>query len=308
MKKLGKYEIIKELGRGAMGVVYLASDPTIGRKVALKTITAGLAENPELLERFNREARAAGQLQHLNIVTIFELGEENKMPFIAMELLDGSSLEHLISEKREIPLVEKVGYFVQVCRGLAYAHENGVVHRDIKPANIQLTSKNVIKILDFGIARVMAASKTQTGMMMGTVAYMSPEQVRGDHVDGRSDIWSVGVTFQEFMSGVRPFTADNIAAVMFNIVTQEPKPLSSLVPDAPPELDAVMMRIFKKQAADRYQTLDDVLLDLEPVHKKLQQSGVAQILTQSKQLLETGEFQKAHDMLRSALRIDAANR
>jgi serine/threonine-protein kinase len=313
MKKLGKYEIIRELGRGAMGVVYLARDPLIDRQVALKTITAGLAENPELLARFYREAQAAGKLQHPNIVNVYELGEENKTPYIAMEFLDGDSIEHLISHKSQVPLVQKVSYFVQVCRGLAYAHQYGVVHRDIKPANIMLkkdevTKQEVIKVVDFGIARVMAASKTQTGMMMGTVAYMSPEQVRGDHVDGRSDIWSVGVTFQEFVTGVRPFTADNIAAVMFNIVTQDPKPISFFLPDVPADLDAVMARIFKKQVNERYQTLDDVLLDLEPVYRKLQEAGVGQSVIQAKELLETGDFQKARDLLRSAAQLDPSNR
>ncbi|MBI3484600.1 MAG: protein kinase, partial [Acidobacteria bacterium] len=306
LKKLGKYEIIEELGRGAMGVVYKARDPLIGRLIALKTITAGLADNQELLQRFYREAQSAGGLQHPNIVTVHDLGEENQTPYIAMEFIEGTSLEALIQKKAPIPLSQKVGYIVQACRGLGYAHQRGVVHRDIKPANIMLTSEGVVKIVDFGIARVMAASKTQSGLFIGTVAYMSPEQVRGEHVDGRSDIWSVGVMFYELLTYVRPFAADNMAAMMFNIVSQETKPLREVLPQASAELEAALQKILKKETDDRYQSMEEVLLDLEPIHKRLQSDIVGELVTQGQQLIDTGDYAQARDVLRQAAQLDTA--
>ncbi len=289
-----------------MGVVYKARDPLIGRLIALKTITAGLADNQELLQRFYREAQSAGGLQHPNIVTVHDLGEENQTPYIAMEFIEGTSLESVIQKKAELPISQKVGYIVQVCRGLGYAHQRGVVHRDIKPANIMLTSDAVVKIVDFGIARVMAASKTQSGLFIGTVAYMSPEQVRGEHVDGRSDVWSVGVMFYELLTYVRPFAADNMAAMMFNIVSQETKPLRQLLPQAPAELEAVLQKILKKETDDRYQSMEEVLLDLEPIHKKLQSDIVGDLVVQGQQLIDTGEYIKARDVLRQAASLDTA--
>jgi tetratricopeptide (TPR) repeat protein len=306
LKKLGKYEIIEELGRGAMGVVYKARDPLIGRLIALKTITAGLADNQELLQRFYREAQSAGGLQHPNIVTVHDLGEENQTPYIAMEFIEGTSLESIIQKKAPLPLSQKVGHIVQVCRGLGYAHQRGVVHRDIKPANIMLTAEGVVKIVDFGIARVMAASKTQSGLFIGTVAYMSPEQVRGEHVDGRSDIWSVGVMFYELLTYVRPFAADNMAAMMFNIVSQETKPLREVLPQASAELEATLQKILKKETDDRYQSMEEVLLDLEPIHKRLQSDIVGELVTQGQQLVDAGDYAQARDVLRQAAQLDTA--
>jgi len=290
-----------------MGVVYKARDPLIGRLVALKTITAGLADNQELLQRFYREAQSAGGLQHPNIVTVYDLGEENQMPYIAMEFIEGTSLENVIQKKEAISLSQKLGYVVQVCRGLGYAHQRGVVHRDIKPANIMMTKEGVVKIVDFGIARVMAASKTQSGLFIGTVAYMSPEQVRGEHVDGRSDIWSVGVMFYELLTWVRPFAADNMAAMMFNIVSQEPKPLRELLPDASAELEAVLHKILRKETPERFQSMEEVLLDLEPIYKRLQSDVVGQLVVESQQLIEGGDFIKARELLRQAAQLDTAH-
>src|ERR1700738_2760618 len=172
VNKLGKYELIQELGRGAMGIVYRARDPIINRLVALKTITKGVAEDPSMLQRFYREAQAAGGLQHPNIVTIYEMGEENGVPFIAMEYLEGESLDAVLGKKAQMPLAQKLGYVVQVCRALSYAHQHGIVHRDIKPANIVVTRGGVVKVVDFGIARIIDTAKTQTGGLLGTLAYM----------------------------------------------------------------------------------------------------------------------------------------
>ena len=173
MKKLGKFEIVEKVGQGAMGIVYKARDPLIGRLVALKTITTGLAEDSSQLERFYHEAHSAGALQHPNIVTIYELGEEDHTPYIAMEYLSGQSLDKLIENRQELPLSQKIGYISYVCRALAYAHKQGVVHRDIKPANVMVTTEGTVKVVDFGIARIAETSKSQTGLVIGTLGYMS---------------------------------------------------------------------------------------------------------------------------------------
>jgi serine/threonine-protein kinase len=306
--KLGKYEIIEELGRGAMGVVYKAKDPLIGRLVALKTITSGLAEQPEMLERFYREAQAAGGLAHPNIVTIFDLGEEQKTPYIAMEFLEGISIEKIIEESHPLPMSQRIGYIVQVCRALDYAHKRGVVHRDIKPANIVVTKDDTIKVVDFGIARLVDTSRSQTGLLIGTVNYMSPEQVRGERVDGRSDIFSVGVMFYELLSGQRPFSGANFTAVMLAIISQEAKPVSTLVENIPPDLDAFFSKILKKDINERYQTMEEALMDLEPVHKKMQSESVSVMVKQTEQLIAERKLEEARDLLRQALLVDSTNR
>jgi serine/threonine-protein kinase len=306
--KLGKYEIIEELGRGAMGVVYKAKDPLIGRLVALKTITSSLAEQPEMLERFYREAQAAGGLAHPNIVTIFDLGEEQKTPFIAMEFLEGISIEKIIEENHPLPMSQRIGYIVQVSRALDYAHKRGVVHRDIKPANIVVTKDDTIKVVDFGIARLVDTSRSQTGLLIGTVNYMSPEQVRGERVDGRSDIFSVGVMFYELLSGQRPFSGANFTAVMLAIISQEFKPVSTLVEHIPPELDAFFVKILKKDINERYQTMEEALMDLEPVHRKMQVESVAGMLKSCEQLIQEKKLEEARDLLRQTLLVDSANR
>jgi serine/threonine-protein kinase len=308
MNKLGKYEIIEELGRGAMGVVYRARDPLIGRLVALKTITTGLAEQPEMLERFYREAQAAGGLAHPNIVTIYDLGEEQKTPYIAMEFLEGISLEKIIEENHPLPLSQKVGYIVQVCRALDYAHKRGVVHRDIKPANIVVTGDGTIKVVDFGIARLVDTSRSQTGLLIGTVNYMSPEQVRGERVDGRSDIFSVGVMFYELLSGQRPFTGANFTAVMLAIISQEHKPVTSLAPSVPEEMNEVFARFLKKDVSERYQMMEEALLDLEPLHRKMQRETVTEMVKRTEELISQKKMEEARDVLRQALLVDATNR
>jgi serine/threonine protein kinase len=190
LKNLGKYEVLGELGRGAMGIVYRARDPMINRFVALKTITTGVADDPALLERFYREAQSAGGLQHPNIVTIYDLGQAGAHPYIAMELVEGENLEQLIARRAELPVTVKLDYAMQACRAFDFAHKRGIVHRDIKPGNVMVSKEGTVKVVDFGIARILETSRTQTGMLIGTFAYMSPEQYHGEHADERSDIWS----------------------------------------------------------------------------------------------------------------------
>ncbi len=191
-----------------MGVVFKARDPLIGRLVALKTIALAASQSEDLRERFYREAQAAGGVQHPNIVTVYEMGEEDGVPFIAMEYLEGESLDAALSKNTQIPLAQKLGYVVQVCRALSYAHQHGIVHRDIKPGNIMVTRDGTVKVVDFGIARMMDTSKTQTGVLLGTLAYMSPQLVKGERADERSDIWAAGVVCYELFAGLKPFDGE----------------------------------------------------------------------------------------------------
>jgi len=307
LRKLGKYEVFGELGHGAMGVVYRARDPIINRLVALKTITTGLADDPNLLQRFYREAQSAGGLQHPNIVTIYDMGDENNVPYIAMELIDGDSLEKVISQRMSVPLALKFTYLVQACRAFDYAHKRGIVHRDIKPGNVMVNKESVAKVVDFGIARVLDTSKTQTGMLIGTFAYMSPEQYHGEHADERSDIWSFGVLLYELLCYQRPFVGDNPATLMHSICSAEPPPLRERVPDCPAEMDAILSRILRKSPQDRFQSMEDLLLELEPVYKQLQARSVVELIDQSQGLIVKGEFAQAREFLRETLKVDSAN-
>jgi serine/threonine-protein kinase len=308
-QKIGKYEVIEELGRGAMGVVYKCRDPFIGRMVALKTITTGLQDQPELLQRFYREAQAAGGLAHPNIVTIFDLGEgQDGTPYIAMEFLEGTDLEHIIADGTPLPVAQKIGYMVQAARALDYAHKRGVVHRDIKPANIVVTKDGTIKVVDFGIARLVDTSRSQTGLLIGTVNYMSPEQVRGERCDGRSDIFSFGVMFYELLSGQRPFNGNNFTAVMLAIISQNHKPLKEVMESCPQELSDVVEKILRKDVGERYQALEEFLLDVDPVWKKLQGEEVKELVAEGERLIATRDFTKARDILRKAVQTDTANK
>jgi serine/threonine protein kinase len=307
MKTLGKFEILDKIGQGAMGVVYKARDPFIGRLVALKTITTGLAEDPTLLERFYQEARSAGALQHPNIVTIFELGKEGDTPFIAMQYLAGESLDKLIERQPALPLSQRLGYIVHVCRALEYAHKRGVVHRDIKPGNVMVTTEGTVTVVDFGIARLAESSKTQSGLIIGTLGYMSPQQLRGHHADARSDIWAVGVLFYELLAYQRPFNGDNQAALMMNILTLDMPSLSEMAPGAPPDVALVVSRMLQKEVGARFQSMEEVLIELEPIWRRLQQAEVSGLVADSQELLEARDFTKAQDVLRRALQIDTAN-
>jgi serine/threonine protein kinase len=304
---LGKYEIIAEIGRGAMGAVYKARDPLIDRLVALKTITGGPSAQTNLLDRFYQEARSAGALQHPNIVTIYELGHEKNTPFIAMEYLEGESLDRIIEQKPVLPLSVKLGYIVRVCDALAYAHQHNVVHRDVKPANIMVTKEGVVKVVDFGIARLTDMSMTQPNMMIGSRAYMSPQLYKGERADARSDIWAVGVSLYELLAFKRPFTGDSEAELMFHIIYEKPEDLMGLSPECTEELAAIVSKMLEKKSEDRYQSMDDLLHAIEPIWKAAQQATVTGLLADCQELVVAKDLQRAHALLRKALHIDVGN-
>jgi len=309
VKKLGKYELIEEVGRGAMGQVYKAYDPLIGRHVALKTITNSLVGDPDLLERFYREARAAGTLQHPNIVTVYELVREGGTPFIAMEFLEGEALEKIVRRRADLSIAEKVGLIVPVCRALEYAHKRGFVHRDIKPGNVMVTKDGNVKVVDFGIARFGDSSKTETNLLIGTPGYMSPQQIKGEKADERADIWALGVSFYELLCHRRPFEAENQATLMFKIIDAQtpPAPMSELLPGCPPAVEAIVMKLLRKDIEQRFQTMEEVLIEIEPVWKHLQEESVAGLIQDAEKLIEAQDFSRARDLLRKCLGIDGRN-
>ena len=307
MKKLGKYEVLGELGHGAMGVVYRARDPIINRLVALKTITTGVADDPALLQRFYREAQSAGGLQHPNIVTIYDMGEAGELPYIAMELVEGENLEQVIARRSALPITLKLVYSMQACRAFDYAHKRGIVHRDIKPGNVMLSKEGTVKVVDFGIARVLENSRTQTGMLIGTFAYMSPEQYHGEHADERSDIWSFGVLVYELLCYQKPFTGPTPASLMHSICNVDPAPLTEILPDCPNELALVVTKMLRKSPGERYQSMEDVLLDLDPICRTLQSQSVVDLLEQTRQLFAQGNFAEGRDLIRQALQLESGN-
>jgi len=258
LNKLGKYEIRKELGKGAMGVVYTAWDPVLEREVALKVMASSIVSDDELRQRFEREAKAVARLQHANIVTIYDLGyDQNGSPFIAMELLKGTDLERRI-RKDPPPFAQRLEIVSAVCRGLAHAHRNGIVHRDIKPANVFVLEGGGVKIMDFGVARWMQSSQTQTGAVLGTADYMSPEQIRGQKVDGRSDIFAVGIILYRLLTNKKPFTGENIQATFYRILTADPPLL--ILPDGQQvdQLQEIVDRALAKDSEDRYANADEM--------------------------------------------------
>src|SRR3989442_9706516 len=290
-----------------MGEVFKARDPLIGRLVALKTISGALVGKRDLLARFSQEARSAGTLQPPNVATVYELGKEGDTPYIAMEYLEGESLEKVIDCRPVLPLSQKLGYIVPVCRALESAHKRGVIHRDIKPGNVMVTTEGSVKVVDFGIARLLDASSTQTGMLIGTLGYMAPQQIQGEHADERSDIWAVGVMFYELMCYERPFTGQNHAALMMNIMTEEPRGLSEAVPDCPANVAALVHRMLRKDISERFQSMEEVLLELDPIWRHIQMEQVTEFIAESKEKIETQDFPTARELLRKALQIDTSN-
>jgi len=304
LKKFGKYEILTELGRGGMGVVYMARDPLIGRLVALKTLSPDVLSDPHLLKRFYREAQSAGNLQHPNVVTIYDLGEVSGSPYIAMELVEGETLQEIIARQPPMPLPQKLNIIRQFCRGLGHAHRYGVTHRDVKPANILVKRDGTTKVVDFGIAHLEMTSMTKSGTFIGTVYYASPEQTNNTKVDSRSDIFAVGVVIYEFLAYVRPFNGPTVVAIINQVLSKDPAPLRQLVPDIPAELETIVSRCLRKDPDERYQTLEEMLLELDPVAENLQQDFAEYIISQVPELIARRDFSRARELLLNVLTID----
>ena len=262
--QLGRYRILGELGRGAMGVVYRAEDPVLDRQLAIKTVfvPADDADRSEYEARFTQEARAAGKLGHPGIVTIYDVGREGGMVYMAMELLEGVDLGAQAAARR-FSVPEAVSIAERVADALAFAHDRGVVHRDIKPPNIMLVGGGRVKIMDFGIARMRSSDlKTQTGLMMGTPRYMSPEQVAGRPVDQRSDIFSLGTVLYELLTGTKLFAGDDATEIMYNVSQLRPVPPSRINRQVPAMLDLVLAKALEKDANERYQDAHEFAADL----------------------------------------------
>jgi serine/threonine protein kinase len=300
---IGKYEVLAELGRGGMGVVYRAEDKNIGREVAIKTLTD---TTPELRQRFLSEART-GVLNHQNIVTVYDFGEQDGTPYIVMEFLRGESLERVL-RNNTLTLVDKLDIVRQVCNGMGYAHSKGVFHRDIKPANVMVQPDGNAKIVDFGIARLENSSggHTQTGAVIGTFHYIAPERLKGHPSDGRADIWAAGIMLYQMLTGVLPFAGEDISA-LHKVVNEAFPPLSNHLPDYPSGLDMILDRALAKDPDDRYPTAEEMAGDLEALNETLKRARVGEMLAQVKVLLEQEKLTSARPILIDLQRLDPQN-
>jgi eukaryotic-like serine/threonine-protein kinase len=266
---IGRYRIVEKLGQGGMGVVYQAFDPQIERTVAIKLISGALLDNPDLRERFFREARAAGQLSHKNIIVVYDLGEHEGQPYLAMEYLDGGTLDLLMHRPEPLPLATALDIVLEVCDGLGFAHDRGIIHRDIKPANIMVTRAGQVKILDFGLARLMSSDLTRSNLMLGSMNYMAPEQIRAEHVDHRADIFAVGTMLYELVCGHRAFEGESMAATIYKVLQDEPPPLEQRTPSAPAGLGAIVARAMSKDREQRHSRVQDLARELWAVRATL---------------------------------------
>jgi serine/threonine protein kinase len=249
--EIGKYKIISQVGEGAMGVVYRALDPVLNRTVAIKVMSDAIARDDDLRGRFLREAQAAGSLQHPNVITIYDCGEVDGHLFIAMEFVEGEDLEEVLRRHVSLTIINKIDIVIDVLGGLSYAHKRGIVHRDIKPANIRIDEEGRARIMDFGIAHLSSSNMTRTGVMVGTPAYMAPEQIVGAPITAATDLFSVGAVLYELLTGVKPFHADTLQSVMYKIVSQ-PSPELPANSGVPPAMNEIVGKALSKDPANRY--------------------------------------------------------
>jgi serine/threonine protein kinase len=283
MRTIGKYEVVEKIGEGGFGTIFKGFDPHIRRFVAIKTCSS---EEQEIRNRFFHEAQIAGNLQHRHIVTVYEFGVQDGVPYLVQEYLSGEDLDRKIKRKEVIPLAEKLLYLIQVARGLEYAHSKNVVHRDIKPANVRILEDGTAKIMDFGIAKLTTQDTglTQTGTALGTAAYLAPEQISGQPIGPGTDIFSWGVTAWELLSFKRPFSGDQIPNVLFQILKEQPTPLRDTAPDVPAEIEAVIDRCLEKKPERRYASCTELLRDLDhaiQARRAAAQSGLASLADDS---------------------------
>jgi serine/threonine-protein kinase len=301
--QIGKYPILGILGVGGMGVVYRGMDNSVGREVAIKTLTEA---TEELRQRFLMEARS-GVLNHPNIVTVYDFGEQDGLPYIVMEYLPGDSLENLLRSGHKFSLIEKLEMIRQLCLGLGYAHQKGVIHRDIKPANMMVLPDGVIKIVDFGVARLQDRSgHTQTGMVIGTFHYISPERLLGKPADGRSDIWSAACILYLLLTGRLPFPGDD-PATLHRVIREPHDPLSTTLTDYPPALDHLIDRGLAKNPDDRYETAEEMAADIEAINDNLKREHVAEVLGTVRPLIEQEQWTGARPILLDLQKLDPQN-
>ena len=276
---IGVYKVLHALGAGGMAQVYLAEDQRLGRKVALKILPADAVQNPDRVRRFEQEARAASALNHPNILTIYDIGDVDSTKFIATEFVDGVTVRELISQRT--PVAKVLDIATQVCAALGTAHAAGIIHRDIKPENIMLRTDGYVKVLDFGLAKLIRSAfdsvhdaqtldVTIPGMIMGTLGYMSPEQLRGQQVDARTDIWSLGAVLYELITGEAAFAAPTPTDTMVAVLEREPRPMRSFRPDVPEELARIVGKMLAKDRDERYQTVKDVAIDLRRLRQRIE--------------------------------------
>jgi serine/threonine protein kinase/Flp pilus assembly protein TadD len=280
-EKIGRYEVESLLGRGGMGEVYKAQDKTLDRFVALKIMRSAALDETNARERFIREAQAAGGLRHPNIVTIYDLGEFENQMYIAMEFIHGRDLEHLIKEKSPLALDDKFNIMIQVCEGVAFAHRNQVIHRDLKPSNIRIDDQGIVKIMDFGIAKLETSNMTASGTVLGTPFYMSPELIRGTRVDPRSDIFALGSILYEVLTYEKPFAGD-MPSVFYKIINEQPAPLSEWMEISTAPLQAIIDRCLEKDKTKRLQTaseLADLLREAQQKYRDMQVSTMSGMKT-----------------------------
>jgi serine/threonine-protein kinase len=267
--EIGKYKIMGLLGEGAMGVVYRATDSVIGRTVAVKVMSESIARHAELRQRFMHEAQAAGSMQHPNIISLYDLGELGGHLYIVMEYVEGVDLAQLISSRKPLTLQTKLDIIIDVLSGLSYAHKRGIVHRDIKPANIRIAEDGRAKIMDFGVAHLSTSELTVTGTVVGTPAYMAPEQITGSRTMPATDLFATGAVLYELVTGAKAFSAPTIQSLYFKIVSEPPVPIVEVLPGLPPELNRIIGKALEKDPKDRYATALDMANDLTQLRATL---------------------------------------
>ena len=306
-KRIGKYEITAEIGRGGFSRVYRGFDPNVNRPIAIKVSTR--ESDPEHLSRFRNEASAAGNLRHENIVTVYDYGDDDGVPYLVMELLEGRDLHHIMRDGPKMSLLEKMQVMSQVGEGLRCAHLNGVVHRDIKPANVMVLADGTVKILDFGIARMTGevSRLTQSGYLVGTPLYMSPEQLQGGDADALCDVWAYGVLYFELLTGQHPFLSQDNTRLVRNITIVNPPSVHSLTRGVPEGLAQVIRRALTKDRRRRYQSLDEVLVDTNPILALLQREQTTGLVSEAQFFRNSGQLAAARQSSRRALEIDPSN-